>query len=305
MQSIVPSNFVPLPGAEFLTQKATVTTTTSDVVGAYIRYVGAPTAGYTPQVVITAGATGTTSPTWTFYTHYPTGGSGAVADSGIGTAGVVTPADATTWGALRTTINASTNWRMVLVAARPDRAVIAATKLIYTQAVVADSAAAVACSAPGGTPILLRFCEGANTTKLFAAICLGLEAETALGGVLGRMAESGISYEYKDIADFVNPGVPVSVGNHRTWVKKIRAYGIGATGLVYVYACGQSGTSRLLTGPIVGGTDTTAAWIEILSAENVEMVSQRGERIVVEFGDYAAVSGTPILEGSYAVGMAA
>lgn len=218
----------------------------------------------------------------TFYTNY---GTGAVTDSTIGTAGVLTIADDDTFAELAALVNASTYWRMVLVAALPDDTV-RASEVNNVIDVVADSADAKACASEVGSPL-----EFDTSVVKHCSVCLGAESLGSEYDFLGRRSDADARGPL-DITDWELAG-----GRHA----RLRDYAAGivsiytanaeiTAGTLKVYSVHQNdqdSTDYHLVRSLTGGTTGSSA-----TDSPDYLHSRMGERLVVRYAGSAITTPT-------------
>lgn len=285
-------------------------TTVGTRIGGYVRFIGNSDNAPDPQFVIGAGTSNTTS-IITAYLNYATG---AVVDTtwGTGTTGIYTFVTANmTVAAFTALVNASTNWRFVASGLLPDELMFVvgngtSTSVTLTTAVTAASANAKACRTPSGTVLYCKLL-GTNNDN---TICCGLEAQdgSVWGDVLGRVAERtariGVTKDLSDYTAFTN--ATGSVGQKATALRWLKVTVATGSPTVRIYACKQSGTSRLL---FTQATTAVATLQTFDFSDDNAIVTLPGERMVIGVNDLVTTGTTGeattgvVIEANYGVGM--
>ncbi len=272
-----------------LTQQIGTAITANDTcVAAKMKYIG-PAAG-DPQVVLG-------SFDLLFYTDYTTGTvlDDYVFQTGVTAGHVETDKNAAdmTWGALAAIVNASDNWRMTLVGARPE-------DLVYTHsgtvqgflACAADSTEAVKVDTEDGETIYFDTSATMPASTYQYSICIGPEAlDSAFGSFLGRASAANIhpgkndAFDFSDSAGNDLPGAAacsatdwVAVCN---FIEETATFTTSLT--IKVYASTQT-ASRLIHSQAGAATTTTGQYTDAPTH-----VSRPGERLIIRI---EAVGGT-------------
>lgn len=214
---------------------------------------------------------------------------GTTLDTSIGTAGVISNdagAANFTFGALAALVNASANWRMILVGAL-------ASDLVYLQAGAVDQimdiaagANARACTGDEGTVLLLD-----TTAGLIDSVCIGPEATGAAEGhIMGRISEGTIKHTPRDVTKLGD--VRVSAQRWWSFLRTLTGNGTFAAGAaaLQIYEATQTDSTLLFSRV---GAATTVDQITDKDEWGEELLfATPGKRLIVRY--IAGTNGTAV-----------
>ena len=239
-----------------------------------------------PQVV-TDGAT------MDFYLNYTTG---AVKDTDIGTAGQVDLTNGGadyTWLALAALINATANWHMLLIGARPeDLCYLHVNTIQKILDVTADSTNAIACREKYGTAIYYDTLdtESAANSVTMASACLGPESLNESHGTgrnlqLLSLDSTGNTFRYRDIGDGEPQIAVVSPEDKVAFLSAYTLYGTAAgaftTSAFKVWACTQTSSRQI--GSTVAGPAASTKTRYVEGTDFATYIGLPGERLVAQW----------------------
>jgi hypothetical protein len=229
---------------------------------------------------------GTSTHAWTFYT------ASGVADTSIGTAGVITLIDGMTAAQFAALVNASQNWRVVLTGALPEDVLYTTSGTANYLNALPTSTNSLACNTGKGTIVYFPLFLAASVTQGFSSLSAGLVSLANFSDVLGAIEDPTTILSYRDIASYPTGQGAVSPMRVAAFLRKATVtadYGIGTTlsGYVRLYASTQF-ASRLLTPATAIAAAATPQTTNTDFTSGDPLIVKPGERIVVRVGNWSS-----------------